>query len=105
MLGLNKLGQQQFDASVICGVLGGTAVAIRLFCKVRHKQGIKADDYWIVIALAFYWAADAVAIWGKLLACTLQRPLTSQYRQSHWRRGFGDEGTRQGNYETSREKT
>lgn len=65
MFGLNHLGQQQFNAGVACAVLSGAAVVIRIFCKVRHKQGIRSDDWWIIVALAWYWASVSVVIWGK----------------------------------------
>lgn len=64
MYGLNTLGQQQFNAGVACTTLSAAAVAVRIFCKIRHKQGVKSDDYWILIALVFYWVSVACVLWG-----------------------------------------
>jgi hypothetical protein len=65
MFGLNHLGQQKFNAGIACAALSGAAVVMRVFCKVRHKQGIRSDDWWIIVALAWYWASVSVVIWGK----------------------------------------
>jgi hypothetical protein len=67
MFGLNHSGQQEFNAGLACVVLSGAAVVIRIFCKIRHKQGIRSDDWWIFVALAWYWATVAVIWWGRLL--------------------------------------
>jgi RNA 3'-terminal phosphate cyclase len=64
MYGLNTIGQQQFNVAVACAILSGVAVAIRVFSKIRHKQGVRSDDWWILIALSWYWASAAVVLWG-----------------------------------------
>jgi RNA 3'-terminal phosphate cyclase len=64
MYGLTTVGQQQFNTAVACAVLSGVAVGIRIFSKIRHKQGVRSDDWWILIALVWYWASVAVVLWG-----------------------------------------
>jgi hypothetical protein len=64
MYGLSTQGQSQFNAGVACASISSVAVAIRIFCKIRHKQGVHADDYWIIVALGFYLATVGVVIWG-----------------------------------------
>ncbi|KAF2011503.1 hypothetical protein BU24DRAFT_466203 [Aaosphaeria arxii CBS 175.79] len=64
MYGLSSHGKSQFDANVAWAVLVGVAVATRLYCKVKSKQDIKSDDYWVIAALLFYYVAVGFAIWG-----------------------------------------
>ncbi|KAF2736980.1 hypothetical protein EJ04DRAFT_550958 [Polyplosphaeria fusca] len=64
MFGLTSRGQSSFDGNVAGAVIAIVAVAIRLFCKVKSKQGVKSDDYWILAALAFHLTAASVGNWG-----------------------------------------
>jgi hypothetical protein len=65
MLGLNQHGVQMLNTFIICGVFAGLAVAVRIYCKIRYKYGVKGDDYWMMSALTFYWTGGAVSIWGE----------------------------------------
>lgn len=64
MFDLTPHGQSQFDANVAWAILAITAVAIRIWCKIKNKNGVKSDDYWILAALACYLTAVTFAIWG-----------------------------------------
>jgi hypothetical protein len=64
MPGFVPTARQLFNAHDICASIAGLAVAMRIFCKVRFEQGVRADDYWIVAALLFYYAAAEVMSQG-----------------------------------------
>jgi hypothetical protein len=68
MVGLKFRGQHLFTEGV-CAVLSFVAVAIRFYCKIRHKQGVKSDDWWIVVAVIWYWAAIGAITWGWSTLC------------------------------------
>ena len=44
-------------AHLACCAVAGAAVALRIFCKVRYKQGIRVDDWSIIGALLVYYVA------------------------------------------------
>jgi uncharacterized membrane protein len=57
----------QLNLSIACVVISAIAVVIRIYCKIRHKQGVRSDDYWIIVGLAFYAASVSIVpmvIWG-----------------------------------------
>lgn len=91
MYGLNAAGQSQFNGGVACSVLSAVAVLIRIFCKIRYKQGVHSDDYWIIVGLAFYWTSVAFVLWGT--SCLLRDArLSANLRRKHYRRWrYGDE--------------
>lgn len=103
MFGLNAHGQSQFDANVAWVVISGSAVAIRLVCKIKSKQGIGSDDYCIVAALAFYWTAAAFAIWGQCNLVCYRDLMTDCSRYHYWRRWNGDEADPDASSKRSRE--
>ncbi|KAG9185819.1 hypothetical protein G6011_07150 [Alternaria panax] len=44
-------------AHLVCGTTAGIAVAIRMYAKLKTKQGIKSDDVFILLTLLFYYGA------------------------------------------------
>lgn len=67
MYGLNAQGQHLFDAGVSCAVLAGAAVALRIFSKFWHKNGVHIDDHLIIAAVLLFWTNVAMMQWGKVL--------------------------------------
>ncbi|KAF2690333.1 hypothetical protein K458DRAFT_399671 [Lentithecium fluviatile CBS 122367] len=57
MFGIDRYTSDKFGLTVASWVLTGAVVGLRIFCKVRHKQGVRADDYWIIVGLCWFWAA------------------------------------------------
>jgi hypothetical protein len=64
MYGLNSKAESRLELSIACAIISGLSVIVRIYCKLRHKQGVRSDDYWIILGLLFYWVADAVVAWG-----------------------------------------
>jgi hypothetical protein len=56
--------QLLFPAHIIYALLAGCAAALRIYCKMRYKQGVRADDYWILVALLSYYAAAVAVLRG-----------------------------------------
>jgi hypothetical protein len=70
MLGLSStsVGKQSFEVDVICGTIAGAAVALRLFCKIRYKKGLESDDWWLLIALVWFYMAIVRVTYGEFRA-------------------------------------
>ncbi|KAF2248053.1 hypothetical protein BU26DRAFT_551453 [Trematosphaeria pertusa] len=66
MYGLNAKGQSLFDTDIACASISAFAVALRVFSKVWHKQGIRSDDYWSIVALVFYLTSVGCMQWGRV---------------------------------------
>ncbi|PVI06791.1 hypothetical protein DM02DRAFT_649519 [Periconia macrospinosa] len=66
MLDLSDGGRRKFALYVTGAILTTTAVALRIFCKSRSKNGIRYDDYWIIAALLSYLIVCGVMIWGMM---------------------------------------
>lgn len=64
MYGLNSQGQAHFNTGISGSVIATVAVGIRIFCKLRYKAGIHADDYWMISSLGLMWLSTALIIWG-----------------------------------------
>ena len=67
--GLNHKTQFHFELSVACAVISAVAVITRIYCKLRHKQDVRSDDYWNVIGLAFYGVSVAIVACGMIDQC------------------------------------
>jgi hypothetical protein len=92
MFGIDKYTHGKFGLTVASVVLTGTAVGLRIFIKIWHKQGIRADDYWIVFALCWFWASCGIDFWGlsfSMLRCYYMLRADSP-RQLDWQRRVGD---------------
>ena len=74
MFGIKRFTQEEFSLYAASIVLTGLAVALRFYCKIRHKQGVHADDYWILGGLLWYWASTAVGLWGMLILSICEAP-------------------------------
>ena len=48
-------------------MIAGIAVATRICVKMKTKQGIRADDMFILLTLLFYYGAIATVLQGKAL--------------------------------------
>lgn len=46
------------------GILATIATSLRFLAKLETEAGLAADDYWITISLATYWAYTGVALWS-----------------------------------------
>jgi hypothetical protein len=57
--------QELFDGGVACLVISIVAVLLRVFCKIRYKQGIHADDVFIIAGALFNAATFTVVTWGR----------------------------------------
>lgn len=66
MAKLPSTGREVFNTAVAMTVLATVAVFLRLLAKRCTKTGLKADDIWILLALASFWAYVGVIIWGIL---------------------------------------
>lgn len=64
MYSLNHDGVIAFHEEILCIVLALAAMVMRFFCKIKYKQGIHADDYWIIAGILFFYAMMAILIWG-----------------------------------------
>jgi hypothetical protein len=64
MFVFSTLGQQLLAAQVLSASLAGFVVALRIFCKIRYKQGVRADDYWILVGLLCYYTATGIVLRG-----------------------------------------
>ena len=64
MDGLISSGPSTVQSSLIMGILASVAVLLRLLAKTQTKVGFAADDYWIAISLAIYWAYAGVMVWS-----------------------------------------
>jgi hypothetical protein len=73
MYGLDDAGQNQLNTNIICTVLSIVAVLVRVYCKTRNKQGVKSDDWWIIVALGWYLASVSIVSWGMYLP--VERPI------------------------------
>jgi hypothetical protein len=65
MFGLDSQGQEKFISAVTCMTLAVISVALRIYCKIRHKQGVRVDDYCMLGGLAFFLTAAILPLWGK----------------------------------------
>lgn len=66
MTELSLKSRQIFNTAVAMAVLATIAVFLRLFAKRCTKTGLKADDIWILLGLASFWAYVGVIVWGML---------------------------------------
>ena len=73
--GLSKSSDLLADAHLACCAVAGVAVVVRIFCKIRHKQGVRIDDWCIIAALLCYYVAVVVVLYGK----SLNSPATKTY--------------------------
>ena len=55
-----------FGTAVGMAVLATIAVFLRLLAKKFTQSGLKADDIWILLGLASFWAYLGVVFWGML---------------------------------------
>lgn len=58
--------RQTLNTAVAMVVLATVAVCLRLLAKRCTTTGLKADDIWIFLGLACFWAYVGVLIWGIL---------------------------------------
>jgi hypothetical protein len=84
MYGLDAAGQNQLNTNIICTVLSIVAVLVRVYCKTRNKQGIKSDDWWIIVALAWYLASVSIVSWGMCLSVVIIE-LSKAFSREHHR--------------------
>jgi len=63
--GLSKYNDFLADEHLACCAVAGAAVVLRIFCKIRQKQGFRVDDWCIIAALLCYYVAVAVVVYGK----------------------------------------
>ncbi|KAF2446604.1 hypothetical protein P171DRAFT_472077 [Karstenula rhodostoma CBS 690.94] len=79
MDGVNRKAQRhQFNLSIACAVISTLSIGIRIYCKIRHKQGVHSDDYWIIVGLTFYCACVAtipMVTWRSIGGQGLNEPL------------------------------
>lgn len=54
------------QTAIAMAVLATVAVFLRLLAKRFTKAGLKADDIWILLGLALFWAYVGVLVWGML---------------------------------------
>lgn len=59
-----KSGHPAVISTLVMGVLATVATSLRFLAKLETKAGLAADDYWIMISLATYWAYTAVTLWA-----------------------------------------
>jgi formate/nitrite transporter FocA (FNT family) len=67
MFGLSLYHAEIAIAHIATAILAGVAVAIRLYVKIKTKQGVKSDDIFILLTLVFYYAAIATVLHGTSL--------------------------------------
>jgi hypothetical protein len=67
MFGLSSHHAELFMAHLISGIIAGIAVATRICVKMKTKQGIRADDVFILLTLLFYYGAIATVLQSKSL--------------------------------------
>lgn len=65
MTELSLNSRQILDTAVAMAILATITVFLRLLAKKCTKTGLKADDVWILLGLASFWAYVGVIIWGK----------------------------------------
>jgi hypothetical protein len=65
MFGLNEDGKRTFAITVVCVILSGIAIVLRILCK-RLQGRFRQDDFWIIVALLFGYAAEASLTWGSI---------------------------------------
>jgi hypothetical protein len=78
--------QQVFAACVVGSSLAALAVGLRIFCKIRYKHSVRADDYWILAALLGY-VGNAVAMLEGVFSLRAEQRLNTN--SSRKRRGVG----------------
>lgn len=57
-------GRPNVISSLVMGILATISTSLRFLAKLETKVGLAADDYWISISLATYWAYAGVTIWS-----------------------------------------
>ena len=72
MFGLSSHHAELFMAHLVSGVIAGVAVATRICVKMKTKQGIRADDMFILLTLLFYYGTIATVLQGKSLASQMK---------------------------------
>ncbi|KAK3985128.1 hypothetical protein QBC44DRAFT_374467 [Cladorrhinum sp. PSN332] len=61
---LNGNGIVRLTVQVVCSFVAVVATALRFWCKFRTKQGIHADDWFILATTVSYLSAVSSTIWG-----------------------------------------
>lgn len=61
---LSKEGREGFLLTVLCCAIAGIALVLRFVAKKLQKIGYHADDWFMLVALATYWGAAGLSIWG-----------------------------------------
>lgn len=64
---LTDTAKQRLETSIIAGTLVVLAVATRFWCKFSLKDGIHAEDWWILAAVPIYLGGVADDIWGNYI--------------------------------------
>ena len=72
MFGLSSHHAEHFMAHLIIGMIAGIAVATRICVKMKTKQGMRADDMFILLTLLFYYGTIATVLQGKSLASQMK---------------------------------
>ena len=56
---------EQYAQFLTMGALATIAVAARLIARAKSKVSFGLDDFFAVLALAFYWTYIGVSLWGE----------------------------------------
>ena len=64
---LTDSGTRQLATGIVCGVIGILAIGLRFWCKRTMRNGVHADDWWMLATLLVSWGAEAGVIWGESL--------------------------------------
>lgn len=61
--GAESSGSSTVYSVLAMGILASLAIVLRYLAKIETKVGLAADDYWIAVSLATYWAYAGVLMW------------------------------------------